>query len=498
MSSCTFEDWCRKSESLQIEGRSYIGGRHVSANDQRVFDCISAVDGQIRGQIARCSAPDVDAAVAAARHAFVDSGWATLDPASRKTILLDWVSLIQENAADIALLESVEVGKPINDTLNVDVPGCIAALAYYAEYADKLFLSIAPTGPQDQAILKRTPLGVVGAIVPWNYPLIIAAWKLGPALVLDNAVVLKPAEQSSLGSIRLAELASKAGLPDGVVNVVTGLSNEAGEALASHMDVDAVAFTGSTETGRKVMEAAAQSNLKRVSLELGGKSPQVVLADCLDLDRAASAIAWSIFYNAGQTCHAGSRLIVERSIAHRLYRKIETVAKAIKIGHPLDPSTQLGALSSDGQLVRVAEYLDLIGTDGAQIIFGGNRVHPIANGAYVEPTLVALSEPSSRLAHEEIFGPVLVALEVDSPEEALAVANDTHFGLAASIWTGNIREAHRFGERLNAGTVWVNTYDQSSMSTPFGGFKQSGFGRDRSYHALDKYRDTKTIWSHYG
>jgi gamma-glutamyl-gamma-aminobutyraldehyde dehydrogenase len=397
----------------------------------------------------------------------------------------------------LALVETVEIGKPIANTLAVDGPGCAAAVAYYAEAADKLYDEIAPTGPKDQALIKRMPLGVVGVVTPWNYPLIIAGWKITPALLMGNSVVLKPAEHSSLGSLVLGRLAKEAGIPDGVFNVVPGYGTEAGQALAAHMDVDMLAFTGSTATGKHIMATAANSNLKRVALELGGKSPQIVLKDCPDLDAAASAIAWSIFYNAGQTCHAGSRLIVDKAIAADLYTRIAAVAATITPGHPLDPNTGFGALADAKQLDRVASYLELAKAEGARFVMGGATEAVVPGGAYVQPTLITDVAPSSRLAQEEIFGPVLVAFEVDGADEALALAQESDYGLAASVWTSDMGSAHRFSEALAAGTVWINTYDQASMATPFGGFKQSGFGRDRSLHAIEKYCDLKTVWTHF-
>ncbi len=394
----------------------------------------------------------------------------------------------------LALLETLDVGKPIRDSLASDVPSAANCIAYYGEFADKLYDEIAPTGPQDLALIRREPLGVVGAIVPWNYPLIIAAWKVGPALLSGNSVVLKPAEQSPYSALRLGELALEAGIPPGVLNVVPGFGEEAGKALALHPDVDMVAFTGSTEVGKLMLRYAGESNLKRVALELGGKSPQVVLRDA-DLAAAASDIAWGIFYNQGETCNAGSRLICDAGIKAELLDEIKRVTATIRLGHPLDEATGMGALIDEGHMQRVLRYIDGGLADGAQLVLGGHQVRKDSGGCYVEATILDAVRPGSTLAREEIFGPVLAVTSFSDEAEAVHIANDSVFGLAAAVWTRDMNAAHRLSNSLQAGTVWVNSYFRSSMATPFGGFKQSGFGRDRSPHAIDKYTDLKTIWT---
>jgi gamma-glutamyl-gamma-aminobutyraldehyde dehydrogenase len=488
--------WQRSAAALKIEGRAFINGRYVAAQSGRSFDDISPIDGKVIGQIARCEAADIDAAVAAARATFESGVWRRTEPRQRKQVLLRFAELIRADVECLALLETLDVGKPIHNSINVDVASCASCIAYYAEFADKLVDEIAPTGPDDLALIRREPLGVIGAIVPWNYPLIISAWKIGPALLAGNSVVLKPAEQSPLGGIRLGELAVEAGLPPGVFNVVPGLGEEAGKALALHRDVDMIAFTGSTEVGKLMLRYAGESNLKRVALELGGKSPHVVMADA-DLEQAASAIAWGIYYNAGETCHAGSRLIVHERVRGELIEGIERVARTITLGHPFDPATQMGALIDSGHLTRVLGYIDSGIAEGARVAFGGKQAMRDSGGYYVEATVLDAVRPEMRVSREEIFGPVLAVSGFREDADALRIANDTVYGLAAAVWTRDMNVAHRVSSALRAGTVWINSFDRSSLATPFGGFKQSGFGRDRSPHAIEKYVDLKTIWTAY-
>jgi len=486
--------WERSAAALRIEGRAFINGRHVAARSGRSFDDISPIDGKVIGQIARCEEADIDAAVAAARATFDSGVWRRIEPRERKRVLQRFAELIRADVERLALLETLDVGKPILNSINVDVASAADCIAYYAEFADKLYDEIAATGPNDLAMIRREPLGVIGAIVPWNYPLIISAWKIGPALLAGNSVVLKPAEQSPLGGIRLAELALEAGLPPGVLNVVPGFGEEAGKALALHADVDMISFTGATEVGKLMMRYAGESNLKRVALELGGKSPHVVMADA-DLEAAAAAIAWGIYYNAGETCHAGSRLIVHERVRGGLIQGIEEVAKTITLGHPFDPATQMGALIDSGHLQRVLGYIDSGVAEGARIAFGGRRALQDTGGYYVEATVLDAVRPQMRVSREEIFGPVLTVTGFREDSEALQMANDSFYGLAAAVWTQDMNVAHRLSGALRAGTVWINSFDRSSLATPFGGFKQSGFGRDRSPHAIDKYVDLKTIWT---
>jgi gamma-glutamyl-gamma-aminobutyraldehyde dehydrogenase len=486
--------WQAAADALRIEGRSFIDGKLVGAQSGHTFERTSPIDGRVVARIARGAAADVDAAVASARAAFERGDWRRTDPKERKRVLLRFAELIRADLERLALLETLDVGKPILNSVNVDVPFAADCIAYYAEFADKLYDEIAPTAGNELALVRREPLGVIGAIVPWNYPLIISAWKLGPALLAGNSVVLKPAEQSSLSAIRLAELAVEAGLPPGVLNVVTGFGEEAGKPLALHPDVDMISFTGSTEVGKLMMRYAGESNMKRVALECGGKSPHVVMADA-DIEAAASGIAWGIYYNMGETCHAGSRVIAHASVREPLIAAIEKVAATITLGHPFEPSTQMGALIDQGHLKRVLGYIESGIGEGARVAFGGRQALQETGGYYVEATVLDDVKGSMRVAREEIFGPVLTVSPFTTEAEALAMANDSIYGLAAAVWTADMNVAHRMSNALRGGTVWVNTYDRSSLATPFGGFKQSGFGRDRSPHAIDKYVDFKTIWT---
>jgi acyl-CoA reductase-like NAD-dependent aldehyde dehydrogenase len=477
-----------------VRTEAFIDGEFVPAAEGATFDDVSPRDGTVIASVAAGAAEDVDRAVRGARRAFEAGGWALADPAQRKRVLLRLAELIDEHAEELAQLESADVGHPISDARNVDVVNARNCFAWYAEAIDKVYGEIAPTGADALALIGREPLGVVGAVVPWNYPLIITAWKLAPALATGNSVVLKPAEQSPLTALALAELAAEAGVPDGVLNVVPGYGPDAGEPLGRHPDVDKIAFTGSVEIGRRFLVYAGESNGKAVSLELGGKSPQVVLADAADLDAAADAIGWGIFYNAGQTCHAGSRVVVAREVADPLAEKLIEFAREFAPADPASPDTRLGAMISEDHLAGVLGRVERAASDGARVLVGGERAQPVAGGAYMLPTVIEAPDPAGAIVQEEVFGPVLAIQRADDVEHAIALANGTGYGLAAAVWSSNVSTAHRVARRLRAGTVWVNTFDISSLTTPFGGVRDSGHGRDRSLHALDAYTHLKTTW----
>ena len=485
--------WEKRASELKPESRMYINGSFVDAVSGKTFDDISPRDQRVIAKVAAGDTEDVNRAVKAALTSFESGVWSEMNPRDKKAIMLKWADLIREHQEELALLETLDVGKPISDSMNVDVMGAARTVQWYGEAIDKTYDEIAPAPRNALAMITREPLGVIGAVVPWNYPMIIASWKVAPALAMGNSVVLKPAEQSSLSALLLARLATEAGIPDGVFNVVTGLGPEAGQALARHNDVAKLAFTGSGPTGRKMLQYAAESNMKQVALELGGKSPQVVLDDVKDLDACASSIAWGIYYNAGQTCNAGSRVIVQgNKLKEELYGKLTEFLKTFPVGDCLDPSTYMGPIVSTQQRDRVNSYLDMVGKDGEKFIFGGDKATGDSN--LIQPTLIGGVKHDSVLSQEEIFGPVLVAIDATDDADALAKANGTSYGLAASVWSGNVARAHNFARKLRAGTVWVNTFDMSDVITPFGGFKGSGAGRDKSLHALDNYSALKTTW----
>ena len=487
-------DWHARAAAQSFDGRALIDGKRVAAQSGESFDCISPIDGRTLAPIARGRAADIDAAVASARAAFDSRRWAGMSPAARKKILLRFADKILGSREELALLETLDMGKPIQYSMAVDVPAAARCIAWYGEAIDKVYDEIAPTGANALALITREAMGVIGAVVPWNYPMIMAAWKLGPALATGNSVVLKPSEKSPLTALRLAELALEAGLPEGVFNVVPGFGAEAGEALALHMDVDAIGFTGSTRVGRKMLEYAGRSNLKRVYNELGGKSAFVVFDDFADVARAAKTAAGSLFFNAGESCNAPSRVFVHERIAEEFTAIVQAEAPKYAPGDPLGGQNEIGALVDDTQMRTVLDYIAAGRDEGARVLSGGRQVMNETGGFYVEPTVFDGVTNAMKIAREEIFGPVLSVIRFTDEAEVVRQANDSAYGLQASVWSDNINRAHRVARALRAGTVHVNQYDEDDITVPFGGFKQSGNGRDKSLHAFDKYTELKTTW----
>jgi 4-guanidinobutyraldehyde dehydrogenase / NAD-dependent aldehyde dehydrogenase len=477
-----------------FDGRAIINGERVAARDGQSFDCISPVDGRVLTQVARCAEADVDAAVTAARAAFEDRRWAGKAPAQRKRIMIRFAELIQANGDLLALTETLDMGKPVKYAKGVDVNSAANCVRWYGEAVDKVYDEIAPTPDTALALITREPVGVVGVIVPWNYPMIMAAWKIAPALAAGNSVVLKPSEKSPLTALKLAELALEAGIPAGVFNVLPGFGPEAGSPLALHMDVDCIAFTGSTRVGKQIHVMAGQSNLKRAWTELGGKSPNIVFADCPDLDKAVEASVGSIFFNQGESCNAPSRLFVEASIKDAFLEKALKLVPQYQPANPLDKNTVMGAIVDQVQLDNVMRYIGLGQSEGAKLLAGGERVAPVAGGCYVQPTIFDGVTNGMTIAREEIFGPVLSVLSFTDAADVVKQANANIYGLQAAVWTRDINKAHGVARALRAGTVHVNQYDEDDITVPFGGFKQSGVGRDKSLHAFDKYTETKTTW----
>jgi gamma-glutamyl-gamma-aminobutyraldehyde dehydrogenase/4-guanidinobutyraldehyde dehydrogenase/NAD-dependent aldehyde dehydrogenase len=490
--------WHERARALSIDGRAFINGQRTWSRTEQQFDKHSPIDGRKLAAVARCGAPDVDAAVQAARAAFEDGRWSGMAPAKRKRVLIRFADLVQQNAAELALLETLDMGKPIKYSQSVDVGSAANCLRWYGEAVDKIYDEIAPTHASSLALITREPVGVVGAIIPWNYPMIMAAWKIAPALAAGNSVVLKPSEKAPLTSLRLAELALDAGLPPGVFNVLPGYGGEAGSALALHMDVDCIAFTGSTRVGKQILQMAGQSNLKRAWTELGGKSANIVCADCPDLDAAVDAAVGSIYFNQGESCNAPSRLFVEESIKDQFIEKALARVPRYQPGDPLDEATVMGAIVDRTQMETVLGYIEAGKQGGARLLAGGEQARAQSGGYYVTPTLFDQVDSGMRIAQEEIFGPVLSVLAFTDVQDAVRQANATPYGLQAAVWSANMSKAIQVARALRAGTVHVNQYDGDDITVPFGGYKQSGNGRDKSLHAFDKYTELKTTWIQIG
>ena len=484
----TLDEYRAIAQSLTLPSSAFIDGKFQVSKSGESFATINPATGETLTNITACNAEDVDFAVLKAREAFDDGRWSRLHPGERKAVLIRLAKLIKRNQHELAVMESIDSGKPILDCESVDIPETIHCLIWHAETIDKIYDQTAPVGDEAMALVVREPVGVVGCVLPWNFPLLMLAWKIAPALAAGNAVIVKPAEQTSLTALRVAELAMEAGMPRGVLNVVPGMGPDVGEPLGLHKDVDMVSFTGSTETGRRFLRYSADSNLKKIVLECGGKNPAVVLEDAEELDLVAEHLVNGAFWNMGENCSASSRLIVHENIKEELMKRILSRAKEWKTGDPLDPQNHLGALVDKEHFNKVCGYLD---KGKSKAILGAET----EQGCYVFPTIVDDVKTSDQLAQEEIFGPLLAVITVCSTEEAIAVANDTEYGLAASVFSANGKQALRAAREIRAGTVSINCYGEGDITTPFGGYKQSGFGgRDNSIHAHDQYTEMKTIW----
>ena len=479
----------------KIETQSlFIGNKQIPAQSEETIEVTSPIDGKFLTTIANANENDVDIAVTTARKSFESGSWSKAAPQERKKILNKFAELIEKNTIELAVLGVRDNGTEINMAIMAEPSSAAGCIRYYAETIDKMYGEIAPTSENILGLIHREPIGVIGAIIPWNFPLMIASWKFAPALSAGNSVVIKPAESASLSLLRIAELAAEAGIPDGVFNVITGDGEITGKALAMHMDVDVIAFTGSGVVGRKILEYSARSNLKRVYLELGGKSPNIVFADTQDIDKAVTQSLGGIFRNSGQVCVAGSRLIIEEAIADEFTDKLINESKKLIVGDPLDITSNIGAIASQDQLTKNLSYVKSAMAEGALLKSGGKQINQELGGFYMEPTVFSNINSDMQIAQEEIFGPVLSILTCKDEAEAVKIANATVYGLAAAVWTADISKAHRMVRSIRAGVVHVNCYGGADLTVPLGGVKQSGNGHDRSLHAIEKYTDLKTAW----
>nr|WP_220128027.1 aldehyde dehydrogenase [Halomonas kenyensis] len=484
-------DWQARAAELAVESRAFIDDSFVAAASGDTFVSINPATGETLAQVASCDEPDAERAVAVARRAFADGAWSRMAPGKRKKTLLRLADLMEANKHELALIDTLDMGKPISSSLG-DMAGAIACLRYQAECIDKLYGEVAPTGEDSLALVLREPIGVVAAIVPWNFPLMMTAWKIAPALAAGNSVILKPSEKSPLSALRLAQLAQEAGIPRGVFQVLPGFGHTVGKALALSMEVDCLAFTGSTAVGKQLMQYAGQSNLKRVYLECGGKSPNLVFADCKNLDQVASYAAAAIFHNQGEVCIAGSRLLVENTIRDDFVERVLKAAENMQPGDPLDPQSFMGAIVDETQHRRILDYIRQGVEEGARLRSGGKAID--GPGLFIPPTVFDGVTAQMTIGREEIFGPVLAVFGFDTEEEAIAMANDTPYGLAAGLWSQDIDRIMRVTRRLQSGQVFVNNWAGGDQTMPFGGVKQSGNGRDKSHHSLEEYSELKSVW----
>ncbi len=486
----TLEEYQSIAESMSFPGGAFIDGKARSALSGNTFESLNPSNGKSLGMIALCGQEDVDHAVEKARDAFEDRRWAAVHPSERKATLIRLCKLIKRNQHELAVLESLESGKPIAEVETVDIPEAIHCISWHAETADKLYDQVAPTGEDAIAMIVREPIGVVAAVLPWNFPILMMAWKIGPALAAGNSVIIKPAEETSMTALRIAELAVEVG----VLNVVTGIGESTGKMIGLHPGIDMVSFTGSTEVGKYFLKYSADSNMKKVVLECGGKNPCVVMSDAENLDTVAQHVTNAVFWNMGENCSSNSRLIVDKEVSESLMERVLHRLREWRTGDPLDPSNRLGAIVSRSQYRRILDYIETSKKEGAELIAGGNAIE-LQNGFFIEPTIFTGVTPDMTIAKEEVFGPVLAVITVSGEDQAVSIANETCYGLAASVFTSNLKRAHRMSRAIRAGTVTVNCFGEGDITTPFGGYKQSGFGgRDNSIHAHDQYTEMKTIW----
>jgi gamma-glutamyl-gamma-aminobutyraldehyde dehydrogenase len=489
---------CQEYEALAAEltypTQAFINGRFVPAASGKTFATVNPATGRELARVASCGQEDVDRAVAAARRTFESGVWSKMHPTERKKTVLKLAALMDEHLVELSVLESLDSGKPIRENLCTDLPETIECLAWHAEYADKQYGSLSPSGALKRGLIVREPAGVVACVLPWNFPLQMVGWKLGPALSEGNSVIIKPASVTSLSTLRLAELAAEAGVPEGVLQVVPGPGELVGEALGQHMDVDVLSFTGSTEVGRRFLQYSAQSNLKRVVLELGGKSPFVILGDVTDLTHAAGHACSAAFWNMGENCTANSRIIVPESKKDAFLEAFLAALTAWKMGNPLDPANALGSMVSEQQFKTVMDYIEKGKAEGGHVVTGG-KAAAMGSGLFIEPTIFDDVRRDASIVREEIFGPVTAILTAASDEEALALANDTGYGLHGSIFTESVTKAHTFASALKVGTVSVNCFSEGDNTTPFGGYKMSGFGgKDKGRESHEQYTEQKTIF----
>ena len=488
------QDYEAIAAGLDLPTNAFINGHFTAAQSGNTFTTINPATGEKIADIAACDEADVNEAVKKAREAFESGVWSKMEPADRKQVMIKFVKLMRRHSHELAVLESLDSGKPIRDCESIDVEETIACIQWHAEAIDKIYDQVAPAGDNAVAMVVREPLGVVAAVLPWNFPMLMVAWKLGPALAAGNSVILKPAEETSMTCLRMAELAREAGVPAGVLNVLPGHGETCGQAIGRHMDIDGVSFTGSTEVGRYFLKYSAESNLKKVVLECGGKNPCVVLDDAERLDEVAEQVLAAVFWNMGENCSSNSRLIVHRDIKVQLMTKLLEKARDWTTGDPMDPRFTLGSMISEAHFNKVMGYIAQGKDEGATLVAGGNAIDT-GSGWFIEPTIFDDVTADMTIAKDEIFGPVLAVMTVSSAQEAVKLANDTCYGLAASVFTSNVRRAHNMAKAIKAGTVTVNCYGEGNLATPFGGYKQSGFGgRDNGIHAHDQYTELKTVW----